>query len=531
MKPSRLFLGLAALLTSTTLFASACSNSDEVGADPSGGNDDDGIDDDGAGASGPEGGACLLHNCESDEQCAGCSDGRNTCNLEEKRCVACGPQGGCPAGQECSSYGNCVPAGLDCPTDAGGIPTITCASSADCAACDPAHLVCDTASKKCVACTAADTSECQSTDVCEAGKCAPACPKTCHLDNDCNKCGTPDHPAKACNAHKCSECSPTYACPAGMLCSENGVCIKPCGIPEQPGVCDSDADCTGCGGDVSGSYVCDFPINGGLHGKCKLSAAGCSDLGSGTVVMPEPWNQVTEFCSGDADCAGAGVELNVGKILRDLTGIDEINDANVYYGMNVCADVELANDLSCGLCVPCSVDSDCNDIDIDALALEAFGPLGSIAAAILLDQVFGNNEHTVFMYCESITSDYGVCAPCPGVLSDCSNKQGGAGGTCNHDVDETGGPLDSSCGDCEEAVCAVDSYCCTTSWDQTCVNEVSQYCSSSSCNHSECTTGGALSESCNDCAWSVCGYDPYCCESSWDSQCVSEAQSDYNCSC
>jgi hypothetical protein len=77
----------------------------------------------------------------------------------------------------------------------------------------------------------------------------------------------------------------------------------------------------------------------------------------------------------------------------------------------------------------------------------------------------------------------------------------------------------------------VDPYCCNTNWDATCVNEVAQYCSSATCGHSECTSGGALSEDCNDCTWSVCGYDPYCCENSWDSQCVSEAQSDYNCSC
>src|SRR5262249_53406696 len=156
----------------------------------------------------------------------------------------------------------------------------------------------------CVACTATDTSECQSTDLCSGGKCEPACPKTCHGDNDCSKCGTTDHPAKACNAHKCSECSPTYACPAGSKCNDNGVCIKLCGVDGMvKGTCDTDADCTGCGLDAD-NYVCDFPINGGQHGTCKLAAAGCSDLGNGTVVLPDPFNKVTNTCSNDSDCSG-----------------------------------------------------------------------------------------------------------------------------------------------------------------------------------------------------------------------------------
>ncbi|KAJ3405027.1 Carboxypeptidase A4 [Chytriomyces hyalinus] len=52
---------------------------------------------------------------------------------------------------------------------------------------------------------------------------------------------------------------------------------------------------------------------------------------------------------------------------------------------------------------------------------------------------------------------------------------------CSHTVCVTGGKLVSSCSDCAKAVCAKDSYCCNTSWDSTCVREVSQYCTGVAC--------------------------------------------------
>ena len=510
MNPRRARFALPAILASSILFVACGSDDSNQGAGASG-TTTTGAGGEGAGNGG---GACLLHNCNSDEECAGCAEGRTSCLVSEHRCVACGQNGkGCPDGQ--------------------GVPQITCNTSADCGACDPMHQVCDTAKHACVACTATDTSECQSTDICDNGSCAPACPKTCHLDGDCNKCGSAESPAHACNAHKCSECSPTYACPAGEKCTENGVCIKPCGIDGAvEGTCDSDADCTGCGATTNETYTCEFPINGAQHGKCVLTAPGCSDLGQGTVVLPDPWNKVTNLCSNDGDCAGVGIDLNVGKILRDLTGIDEINDANVTYSMNQCAEIELAGNVSCGVCVPCSVDADCTDVDIDQFALEAFGPIGSIAAAILLDQVFGNNPHKIYMYCETVGAGYGVCAPCPGLLNDCSVGGGGGGsGTCDHEPTTTGGPLDPDCDACAADVCAVDSYCCTTDWDSQCVSEVAQYCSSAACDHDECTNGNALADDCSACTTAICAADPYCCQTAWDDQCVSEAGAEAACNC
>jgi hypothetical protein len=473
---------------------------------------------------GAETGICLLHNCAKDAECSTCSEGRHTCDLASKRCVACDAKKPCPAGQECSSAGTCVQKGQTCPTDGAGNPTIKCKTSADCAACDPMHQVCDAATSACVACTAQDSSACQSTDLCANDKCLPKCPKSCDHDDQCAFCGTQDAPAHACNAHKCSECSPTYACKAGFECDPHGVCIAICGIDGlAKGTCDTDADCVGCSGDAK---KCHVPVNGG-HGYCGPEAAGCSDLGKGVVVLPDPWSQYTNLCSHDTDCAGVAIDLNVGKMLRDATGYDSIKDANVSYGMNVCADVQISDKLSCGVCVPCKVDSDCGTVDVDKFALDAFGPIGSLAAALLLDQVFGPNDHSIHMFCQSVAAGYGVCAPCPGLVNDCSVGNGGGSGTCDHDESTQGTPLDPACNACAAKLCPVDSYCCSTSWDATCVSEVATYCPPP-CPHDECTQGDKLDASCSSCVKDVCAADSFCCDSKWDSFCISEAQSTCN---
>ncbi len=485
-----------------------------------------------AGGSGGEGagtnnGICIKHNCSTDDDCQGCDGGYNFCQVEAGadagRCVACGADtgSGCPDGQVCSSFGDCVPEGAECPTEAG-VPTIACETSADCVACDPAHRVCDTATNKCVACTVNDTSECQSTDICKEGECAPACSNDCTTDNDCSKCGG----AKACNNHKCSECSETYACSAGYFCDlSTGTCEKNCGQQGAPGVCVNDEDCNGCGG----GQVCHKAINADPTdtGTCGPDAAGCSDLGNGTLTLPPPYNQITNTCSNDGDCSGVGIQYNVGEALRDLLGEDEIlgqpiEDANIEYPMDVCANVTLA-DTSCGVCVPCRLDDDCGDIDLDALSGDLFPGVGGALLNFVFDQVFGPNDHKLYMYCETVAAGYGVCVPCPGLLNDCAESGGGGGGgTCDHATSEVGGPLGTDCDPCAATVCANDSFCCTTEWDNLCVEAAATECNTSTC-HGACETGAPMGAECGTCAADVCAADPYCCQTSWDNICVGKA--------
>lgn len=471
---------LTALLFSTT---SACSSGGSSGDPTANGFGDGGSD----GSSGGGGGdkICLLNNCDIDRDCADCTDGRQTCLQAEHRCIACTPgsSGTCKQGDYCTKYGDCVPNGTTCAEDSKGNPTGSCNADADCVPCNPKHRVCDTGTHKCVGCTTSNVTNCQSTDACVGEACVPKCPGTCQADADCAQCGAPGKEAHACNNHKCAQCSPTQKCANGGACdTKHGVCEPVCGVPGKPGMCATDTDCAGC---KAGATKCDTPVNGGL-GTCGIPAPGCSDLGKGVVTLPPPFSSVTNTCSTDADCSSVAANINVGKMLRDITGIGAIGDADIPYSMHACANVTIpVVKVSCGLCVPCKVDSDCQDIDITRVAGEAFGPIGSIAAKLLLDKIFGPNDNKIHMYCEPLVDGFGACVPCANFLSSCGGGEtpGGNAG-CDHDVCTIGTPLGTQCEQCTADVCKQDAFCCDANvgqWDSLCKLEVDQFCTTKTC--------------------------------------------------
>lgn len=470
---------------------------------------------------------CLLHNCNTDAECTGCSLARSRCLPSTHQCVACDSETatGCVIGERCSEWGVCVPEGLECPTDDRGEPTVACALDTDCAACDPQHRVCDVLQGSCVGCTSENTSECPATDYCFESQCVARCPSVCTNDGECAQCGSEGHEAKACNAHSCAECSPTYPCPNGMMCTPSGACVTQCGS-DGAGACATDTDCAGCAG---GAVKCHLPASG--PGTCGPEAATCDQLVSSGMALPEPWGASTQQCMADAGCAAAMANLNVGKLLRDMTGLADIKDAAMPYGMNKCADVTIGSGnmpLTCGICVPCKADTDCKDIDVEPVAEQLFGPAADPKSAQLSAQVFGNKARVVQMFCDVSSGSYGVCAACPGVTSDCGTNGGSGGGSgmCDHDVCTVGGPLDPSCDMCTQAVCGADSFCCNNTWDSICVLEVGTYCGMAcgavGCAHDECAVGDKLDANCSMCAGAVCAADAYCCNTSWDVTCVSE---------
>jgi hypothetical protein len=109
---------------------------------------------------------------------------------------------------------------------------------------------------------------------------------------------------------------------------------------------------------------------------------------------------------------------------------------------------------------------------------------------------------------------------------------------CEHAVCATGAGLVATCDPCATTLCAQDPYCCTTSWDATCVGEVASICGksctappvstdagASTCAHPVCATGVPLSNTCETCATQLCAQDAYCCAVAWDATCVSEVAS------
>lgn len=99
-----------------------------------------------------------------------------------------------------------------------------------------------------------------------------------------------------------------------------------------------------------------------------------------------------------------------------------------------------------------------------------------------------------------------------------------------------------SAGICEDqfikgCVCAVDNFCCTIEWDNTCASMASDVCgacaapgtpmmttpslpSQNNCNTPH-TTGGCGDAALEAC---VCKFDDYCCKKAWDNQCVQKVQ-------
>ncbi|KAJ3290336.1 hypothetical protein HDU76_007405 [Blyttiomyces sp. JEL0837] len=101
------------------------------------------------------------------------------------------------------------------------------------------------------------------------------------------------------------------------------------------------------------------------------------------------------------------------------------------------------------------------------------------------------------------------------------------GNTC-HDVCVAGGPLVSTCGTCAALVLSKDTYCGTTAWDSSCIQEAKTFCGLTCegavpCDHDPCLMGTALKANCDTCVDKVLASDPYCGSTSWDAVCVSEA--------
>jgi hypothetical protein len=79
-------------------------------------------------------------------------------------------------------------------------------------------------------------------------------------------------------------------------------------------------------------------------------------------------------------------------------------------------------------------------------------------------------------------------------------------------------------------VCAVDPFCCNNSWDTVCVGEAEDLCGLNcggfaACPNPEhnCFTTGTPGCSDEACCNAVCTADPFCCNNSWDGACVNGA--------
>ncbi len=99
------------------------------------------------------------------------------------------------------------------------------------------------------------------------------------------------------------------------------------------------------------------------------------------------------------------------------------------------------------------------------------------------------------------SSDCGnkVCEP--GESASCSEDCVAA---CEHEVCEVGEPLAIGCDECVDIVCEADDYCCDSSWDNQCIAEADELCMTGCCGNGECE--GQTCDACpDDCGECVCG--------------------------
>jgi hypothetical protein len=101
----------------------------------------------------------------------------------------------------------------------------------------------------------------------------------------------------------------------------------------------------------------------------------------------------------------------------------------------------------------------------------------------------------------------------------------GCGNPGNGSCYEPHGGLGCNNAACCAAVCALDPFCCDTSWDGICAGEAADICASCGNPNSGSCFEPHASAYCDDptCCETVCGLDPYCCEFEWDNICVAEA--------
>lgn len=79
--------------------------------------------------------------------------------------------------------------------------------------------------------------------------------------------------------------------------------------------------------------------------------------------------------------------------------------------------------------------------------------------------------------------------------------------------------------ECCESVCAQDSFCCNVFWDGVCVSEASELCDGCGDPEAGCCYDAHEGPYCNDrtCCMLVCAVDPFCCDTSWDGICANGA--------
>ena len=287
-------------------------------------------------------------------------------------------------------------------------------------------------------------------------------------------------------------------------------------VPQQE-VCNGmDDDCDGVvdNGNPGGGEACDS----GLLGVCAAGETVCE---GGEIVCDPLVEPQSETCNGmDDDCDGVADNGNPGGGMACNTGLLGVCGP----GTTQCASGQVD-------CVANQQPSPevCNGLDDNCNGqIDEGNPGGGAACNTGLLGICAAGTMT----CSGgslVCQQNNQALPqeiCGNGLDDNCNGQVDEGCGCPFGLCQTPGqPMINGCDPCVTQVCGADPYCCATAWDSICVNQVASVCGQATCvapacAHLVCVTGSALSSGCHSCVASICAADPFCCNTSWDNLCV-----------
>ncbi len=403
-----------------------------------------------------DGDACTLDDQCSDGLCV--PHGQETCD-DDDPCTddTCDPHSGCehtPNTAPCNDGEVCTVGDVCTQGVCVGTPTSECWSGPCCEAHDAPGCD-DTAIAQCVCAQApgccalgnAWTQDC--VDLIATAQCgactAPTCPDgTCQPSEDCASCPSDCGFCPGCGDGTCGPEEDCLSCAVDCGSCGQGVCGD--GVCSDGESCQScEADCGACSGATCGDGTCDLSEScQSCEADCGACPAGCGD----------------GVCTSDEGCETCPLDCGVC-----------VGDCCEQHDAPGCSEPLIQ------ACV-CAADEYCCHAPWDGVCVAQVTTVGCAAcnAVICGDGVCTPDKED----CASCEADCGVCPFCgDGSCDDnescqtCADDCGECpvGGACC-ETSTTPGCSDPSV---ESCVCAIDSLCCTSSWDSWCVNEVDQY--------------------------------------------------------
>ena len=280
--------------------------------------------------------------------------------------------------------------------------------------------------------------------------------------------------------------------------------------------------------------------------SCVADVTGCGETNADGTVRNCFEQQLGPYCS-DSDCCNAvcAIDPTCCNTVWDQGCADQAaitcvtcgsSAASCYvaHGTPACENVDCCTRV-CALdpsCCQTAWDSGCASLAISNCL--ACGSTSTGACNEIHDLPYCSDGDccskvcTTNPFCCNVTWDSSCVETAAAVCSSCGNIN--AGPCCI----AHGSPYCSD-GTCCTAVCALDPYCCTTTWDMSCtqIAQVSAACISQNCVcGGQAPSGGEIScftvheqGGCTDslCCQTVCMHDPYCCYVAWDQPCVNVA--------